>query len=188
QDREILRRQVTRTLEPRERLRVRDALDRRLGCEGRAFLLDPREPPYPLELLRQPGLEREQMQHVRLRVAARGLGQRAARPVVALARGRELDAEVRREQDVQPEGFGAEETRGDGRVEEPGEREAPTLELDQVVVAGVQDSDDRRRREHRGERSEVPERDRVDEPGIAGVYGQLDEREALGIVMQAVAL
>src|SRR6185503_21119947 len=96
QDRESLRRQVTRTLEPRERLRVRDALDRRLGCEGRAFLLDPREPPYPLELLRQPGLEREQMQHVRLRVAALGLGQRAARPVVALARGRELDAEVRR--------------------------------------------------------------------------------------------
>jgi len=128
------------------------------------------------------------MQHVRFRVAALGFGQGAARPVVALPRGRQLDAEIGPEQHVQAEGPGAEKSGGDRGVEQGGEAEPPALELDQVVVARVQDGDDRRCGEHRRERPEVAEGDRVDEPDVARWPGQLDQREALGIVMQAVAL
>ena len=187
QDREIARRKIAGPLEPREGVGVHDSLDDGLGREGRAFLLDPCQPPYPLELLGKPALEREEMQHVGLRVAALSLGKRAARPVVTLPRRRQLDAEIGPEQHVESERLVAQEASRDRGVEERREAEPPALELDQVVVTGVQDRDDRRRREYRRERPQVAERDGIDEPDVAGRHRQLDQREALRIVMEAVA-
>jgi len=130
QDREIRGRQLARALESHERVGIHDPLDGGLGRQRRALLLDPGEPADARELLREPRLESEQMQHVRLRIAALGFGERAARPVVALPRRRQLDAEIGPEQHVQPEGPGPEKARGDRGVEQRGEREPTALELD----------------------------------------------------------
>ena len=62
------------------------------------------------------------------------------------------------------------------------------LEIDEVIVARVQD----RRRpwiaEHLPERSEIVDRERVDEPGADTGRRELDERQPRGIVMEAVPL
>jgi len=41
--------------------------------------------------------------------------------------------------------------------------------------------------EHRRERREIGDGERIDEPGLARWNGQLDERETLRIVMEAIA-
>jgi hypothetical protein len=87
-----------------------------------------------------------------------------------LARWRQLDAEIGPEQDVEAERLGAEEARGDRGVEERGEPESPALELNQVVVAGVKDRDDGWAPEHRRQRAQVVERQRVDQPDAAGLH------------------
>ena len=128
------------------------------------------------------------MQHVGLGVAKLSFGERTPRPVVALLRGRQLEAQVGLQQHVETEGPDAEKSRGDGRVEDRREREAATLELDEVVVAGVDHRHDVGCCEHGCEGREIGDGERIHEPGLARRDGQLDEREALRIVMEAVAL
>ena len=87
-------------------------------CRERgALFLDPRQTADTLELLREPPFEREQVQHVRLGVAALSFRERATRPIVALARRRQFHAEVGPEQHVEAQRLGAEEARSDRGIE-----------------------------------------------------------------------
>ena len=80
-------REVAGALEAGEGVRVLDPLGDGLGRERRAFFLDPGESAHPHQLLGQPPLESEEMQHVGRGVATLGLGEGAPRPVIALPRG-----------------------------------------------------------------------------------------------------
>src|SRR5439155_6888932 len=92
----------------------------------------------------QPALQLEQVEDVGSRIAELRLRERARRPVVLLPRRWEADAEVVLEEDVETERGSRQEARRDRGVEQRGEAEgvAP-LEVCQIVVAGVEDSDPR---------------------------------------------
>jgi hypothetical protein len=116
-------------------------------------------------------------------------GQRPCGPVVALARRRQRDAQPGLEQRVEAERLAAEEARGDGRVEDGVEGEAEAaLEMGQVVVGGVQDQQRTRLGEDRRQRRQIGDGERVDQPDTAVGAGQLQQGQALRIVMEAVAL
>ena len=100
--------------------------------------------PAPCERLHQPVLQGDQVLHVGGGVALLLRRERARRPVVLLARGRQLDAEVLRDQHVEAEGPAPEEARGDRGVEEPGEAQSvAALQVREVVVPRVDHGDDR---------------------------------------------
>src|SRR5207249_12191435 len=79
-------RELARPLEPRERVRVFDALGDRLGGQRRAFLVHPGEPSGALELVYEPALEWKQVDDVSGGVVELCRRERTHRPVVLLDR------------------------------------------------------------------------------------------------------
>src|SRR2546422_2144039 len=186
---ETTRRELPPPPEPRERERVLDALGDRLGGQRRAFLFHPGEPSTALELGHEPDLELEQVGDVGRGILELRRRERTRRPIVLLPRGREPRAEVPLEEDVEAERGSAQEARRHGGIEERDEPEAvAALEVCQVVVAGVQHGRDPGPGEDPRERREVVEGERVHEPDVARRAGELDQREPLGIVVEAVTL
>jgi hypothetical protein len=59
--------------------------------------------------------------------------------------------------------------------------------MDEIVVARVQHEQALRLGEQRRQRPEIWQRERIDQPDAAVRRADLDQRQALGIVMQAVA-
>src|SRR4029077_17218428 len=131
--------------------------------ERRELLAEPREPSETLELLLQACRERQQITHVIERVLDLLRRQRAARPVGARVRFVELLSEK------PPHRFGIAhlrrqpgETCGDlgveHRLREPGHRQHPR----EILTRGMHDLQPPVRDEHLRERSETPERQRID--------------------------
>src|SRR5262249_47967484 len=82
-----------------------------------------------------------------------------------------------------------EESRGDRRVEHGAKREAEVApERRDIVVAAVNDLEDRRVGEDRRKGREVTERQWIHQARWAAVRRQLEQADLLGVVVQAVGL
>lgn len=128
------------------------------------------------------------MTHVGHGVGLLGGRERACRPVVLLPGRRKRHPETLRQEGVEAESVSAEEARRDRRVEDRREGQAvPALEMGEVVVAGVEHDQAPGASEHGPQGRQVLDRQRVDEPGLAGREGELQERQPVRVVVEAVA-
>src|ERR1041384_5831938 len=131
----------------------------------RAPPLGPRVAAQHSQLIAKPVAQGEEMADVLRGVALLVGRERPARPVAALHVLRELHADLAFEERLQAELGPPAEARRDVRVEDAGEGESEiALEERDVVLGGVEDLFDGRVGQHRGERREIAERQRIDQP------------------------
>jgi hypothetical protein len=144
-----------------------------------------------LELAPEPLRERQQIEHVGGGIAHLLLRERPARPVGALLVLRQIHVEVARRYPGQAYRRIAEQLRRDHRVEQIRELEpAVALEHEDVVLGGVEDLADLRRREHGPEWRELggaAERDRIDQVDLPA-RADLDQAGLVEVVVEAVGL
>ena len=157
-------REIPRSLDGPERLGVEGARFPGAARHEAELLLRPCKPPLLLKLAAQQVPEADQMAHVLRGVDPLAIGERAARPIVALTALVELHAEMDLDESGQADDRPAEELRRDHRIEERGHLEAVVApQIQHVLLRRVQHLDDGGLSEDLPERIEPSHRQRIDQ-------------------------